>query len=171
MLLVACSMLPQTFTFNEGLAVGKPIGIVVALPSDSSQTIVFRIVGVLGLNTISKWGAKVRRSCCVDLIAHSYSLFRVMRPQLGYNASAYNSTFAINSCSGLITVADSSTLVYRNVQASLGSPRTIDSVRHCSPYAPFPLQNFTVTVAASPDGQQIGTVFANMTLVMLQVRL
>lgn len=52
-------MLPQMFTFNEGLAVGKLIGIVTAFPADASQTILFQIVGVLGFNTVSKFGAPV----------------------------------------------------------------------------------------------------------------
>jgi hypothetical protein len=134
---------PQTFVFDEGLAVGKPIGIVVAFPADSSQTILFQIVGVLGLNSNPSSGTPVS-----DMIyGENFSLLWDTCPslQVGFNATLYNSTFSINGCSGLISVAESFKLNYRNVQ------------------------NFTVTVSASPDGQPVGTVFANMTLIMNQV--
>ena len=49
------------------------------------------------------------------------TVFRSGSPQLGYNASYYNSTFNINGCSGLLSVADSSKLNYRVVQVRKSS--------------------------------------------------
>lgn len=70
--------LPQTFSFLEGTAATKPIGVVLATPAATDQQLVFRINQVWGFNAKAQWGARV-----------------------GVNSTYYNNgTFSINSCSG-----------------------------------------------------------------------
>ena len=113
--------LPQTFSFPAFTAATKPIGVVLATPAASEQQLVFKIAQVWGYNAKPQWGARV-----------------------GVNASLYNNgTFAINSCSGVITIVESWKMDSRFVQ------------------------NFTILVQILPDGETYGSIFVNMTLIMI----
>jgi hypothetical protein len=84
----------QTFPFLEHTAATKAIGVVLATPASPDQQLVFSIRRVWGVNSNPSWGAPV-----------------------GWNSSFYNNgTFAINSCSGVITVVKEWQLDYRYVQ-------------------------------------------------------
>lgn len=86
--------LPQTFSFLERTAATKPIAVVLATPAATDQQLVFKINRVWGYNSKPQWGARV-----------------------GVNSTFYsNGTFAINSCSGVITVVQDWKLDSKYVQ-------------------------------------------------------
>jgi hypothetical protein len=115
------TMLPQSFNVKEHTDDGKPIGIVKAMAAAAEQQMEFVIERTWGCNN---------RTGITPLSGGG----------LGCNATHYNNTFSINSCSGLLSVLQSDLLDYRYVQ------------------------HFIVTVRVLPDGEYEGSTVANMTV-------